>query len=222
MLRIFKLKIKFSFYDLPCSFPIKHSDFVSFLFIPCSNHLSLSLAHKQFLSPSIFLPYFIHSPVCGPLIFFLLLVRTKCTNARIPDAATAKEKEKKMYMFDWPKFLGANHICNYEIKDKQRHEVHTITNLCDWIRRKNKRIMRKYKSSPCFENKNRCWIFGLTIFKLLYIEFLFEQNIDRFCLDFIFFIYLFAIHFTDKRARTNQVWWPLLSEEVKETDSTCI
>lgn len=44
-----------------------------------------------------------------------------------------------------------------------RHEVQYNDNLSDWIRRKNKRN-NEDKTSPCFANKNRRWIFGLMIF----------------------------------------------------------
>lgn len=54
LLRIFELKIKFAFYDLPCSFPIKRIfrrfRFIYFFFLaeaPVSLYLSLSIAHHM-------------------------------------------------------------------------------------------------------------------------------------------------------------------------------
>lgn len=114
LLRIFELKIKFSFYDLPCSFPIKH--FISLIFFPC---WSIYLLHSTFRSLCLmfsFLPQRMH--VCNECMCVCIYFFNARSNARIPDFAT--HKKKKQQIFDWPKFLGTSAFCNYEIKDKQR------------------------------------------------------------------------------------------------------
>lgn len=181
LLRIFKLKIKFSFYDLPCSFPIKHSVFLSFRsflfydFFPCSYHLSLSLARAQIISlpldlSSLFLFSCRFANRCYSTVFSFSCAH-KCLNSW----RCHSEREKSVYgMFDWPKFLGANH--NLQLRHKGQTETRSAYNG-DWIRRKNKRIIRrsekkrKIQNFTLFQNKNRCWIFGLTIFKLYRISF---------------------------------------------------
>lgn len=122
LLQIFKLKIKFSFYDLPCSFPIKHSVLFSFFF----SFLSLFKSPVPFVrAQTITLPlvssslfYFVH-PFADRNFFFFFSRAHKCSNSWCCHSKI-KKQNNNMYMFDWPKFLGANHICNYEIKDKQR------------------------------------------------------------------------------------------------------
>lgn len=147
----FKLKIKFSFYDLPCSFPIKHSVFVLFCSFFLSIflvqiHLSLSLAHKRIFLPLVVSSWF-HLFIRPFAVsdYFSFSRAHKCSNSW---RCHGKIKKSCTRMFDWPKFLGANHICNYEIKDKQTEtrSAYNNNNLCmhsDWIRRKNKRMMRK-------------------------------------------------------------------------------
>lgn len=112
LLRIFELKIKFAFYDLPCSFPIKRIfrrfRFIYFFFLaeaPVSLCLSLSIAH------------YIHSIICllSRTIFF---IAHECSNSLLCHSKLIDQN------------FWAHHICNYEIKDKQtRSALHTHLHL---------------------------------------------------------------------------------------------
>lgn len=119
LLRIFELKIKFSFYDLPCSFPIKHS--VSFYFI---------FSLFKLLSHSLrwFGWSFARSCVRfnGLHIFVCLLVCCCCyiflyVRARIPGFATVRKKN-----FWLTKISG--HINVLQLRNKGQ----TQTNCTQW------------------------------------------------------------------------------------------
>lgn len=82
LLRIFELKIKFAFYDLPCSFPIKRI-FRRLRFIYL--FISFSLLKLLFLSTYHFLS---HTTCIRSFVRFLGLSFLMRTNARIPNFAT--------------------------------------------------------------------------------------------------------------------------------------
>lgn len=111
--RIFELKIKFSFYDLPCSFPIKHSvvllfNYFSLLKVVCPFH-ARSQMHK--FARSIVLHERERASLGPRFVFFSLCA----LNARIPDAATVK------FLID--QNFWAHHIL--QLRNKGQTERHT-------------------------------------------------------------------------------------------------
>lgn len=147
LLRILKLKIKFSFYDLPCSFPIRHS--VVFSFLSCRFIVVVVVAVSWITCP--FRSRAQNKNCSPPLSFFLVLFVRRIGGSLfssaqmrwIPDTAnTARQSKNKrtVYysMFDWPKFLGANHNLQLRNKGQTESETHEVHTNGDWIRRKNK------------------------------------------------------------------------------------
>lgn len=166
----YELKIKFAFYDLLFSFPVRR--FV-FLFIYLFFFLSLLKLLSHFSSLSLSIGRSLARSLNRLFAFSdYLLMRA---NARIPNFATAKT-----ILID--QNFWAHHICNYEIKDKQtRSALHTHAHndnySNDWIRRKSQRNDED-KTSPCFKIKidigfSVSWFF-FTIHTIHSIEFLYE------------------------------------------------